>query len=62
MKSTLSLKKSILFTTLSPCVQCAKLIINAGVKKVYYIEEYSCSEGIKLLKKHKVKTYKYENK
>ena len=31
---------SVLYTTVSPCVECAKLIINAGVQCVIYLEEY----------------------
>lgn len=40
----------VMFTTDSPCLNCAKCILNAGVKKVYYIRDYRNKEGIKLLK------------
>ena len=50
-KSTLTSKGSILYTTTSPCFECAKLIIQAGVEKVFYCEGYRDLSGISLLKK-----------
>ena len=50
-KSTLTSKGSILYTTTSPCFECAKLIIQAGVEKVIYCEGYRDLSGISLLKK-----------
>lgn len=41
----------IMFVTDSPCLTCSKAIINAGIKKVYYHNEYRLKEGIKLLRK-----------
>lgn len=38
-----------LYTTLAPCVACAKLLINAGVRNVVYLEEYRDRGGIELL-------------
>ena len=38
-----------LYVTLSPCINCAKLLINAGVKKVFYLEKYRDTSGIDLL-------------
>lgn len=40
---------STLFTTDSPCIDCAKLIIQAGVKEVYYKKEYRDHSGLLLL-------------
>lgn len=45
----------ILFVTLSPCINCSKMIINAGIKKVYYHEIYRLKDGINLLRKAGVK-------
>ena len=47
-------KGEIMFITDSPCLMCAKSIINAGIKKVYYLREYRDSSGLKLLKKANV--------
>lgn len=38
-----SLRGAVLYTTLSPCLTCAKLIINAGIEEVVYDEEYEFS-------------------
>ena len=38
------------YVTLSPCVDCSKLMIQSGIKKVYYKELYRNTEGIDLLK------------
>jgi len=42
----------ILYLTLSPCLMCAKLILNARIDKVVYLENYRDSRGIELLAKH----------
>lgn len=38
-----------LYTTLGPCVPCAQLIINAGIKRVYYDRPYRDASGLELL-------------
>lgn len=40
---------STLYITASPCIECAKLIIQAGIKRVVYDELYRVSDGIDLL-------------
>ena len=40
-----------LYTTTCPCLECAKMIIQAGIKNVYYSEEYKSQEGLNLLVK-----------
>ena len=40
-----------LYVTASPCIECAKLIIQAGITRVVYSELYRCYDGIELLKK-----------
>ena len=37
----ISVKDSTLYTTFSPCLQCAKMIINAGITEVVYHQEYT---------------------
>ncbi len=37
----IAIKDSILYTTFSPCLICAKMIINAGIREVVYLERYS---------------------
>lgn len=40
-----------LYVTASPCIECAKLIIQAGIRRVIYGEHYRLDDGINLLKK-----------
>jgi dCMP deaminase len=47
-----------LYVTLSPCVNCAKLIIQAEIKRVVYLEDYRDDSGINLLKKFGVEVVK----
>ena len=42
---------STLYVTASPCIECAELIIQAGIKRVVYGEKYRLTEGIDLLKR-----------
>ena len=42
---------SILYVTASPCIEGAKLIIQAGIKRVVYGEKYRLTEGIDLLRR-----------
>ena len=50
-KSTMSCDGAELYTTTCPCFGCAKLIIQAGITKVYYTEKYRDMGGITLLEK-----------
>lgn len=40
-----------LYVTASPCIECSKLIIQAGIKRVVYGEKYRLQDGINLLKR-----------
>jgi len=40
-----------LYVTASPCIECSKLIIQAGIKRVIYGEEYRIMDGVELLRK-----------
>lgn len=42
---------STLYVTASPCIECAKLIIQAGIKRVIYGEQYRLADGLELLRK-----------
>ncbi len=42
---------STLYVTASPCLECSKLIIQAGIKRVVFHELYRMSDGIELLKR-----------
>ena len=51
---------STLYITHSPCIECAKLIIQAGIIRVIYLEDYKKSEGLELLKRVGIKVEKFE--
>ena len=40
-----------LYVTASPCVECAKLIIQAGIRRVVYKDSYRLNDGIELLQR-----------
>ena len=40
-----------LYVTASPCIECAKLIIQSGIRRVVYAEQYRLTDGVDLLKR-----------
>lgn len=42
---------STLYVTASPCIECAKLIIQAGIRRVVYGEKYRLTDGVDLLER-----------
>lgn len=50
--STQSAEGATLYLTLSPCRECSKLVLQAGIRRLVYIEEYSDGEGINFLRNH----------
>ena len=54
-RDTRSSAGATLYVTMSPCIECAKLIIQAGIKRVVYDERYRDTSGIDLLRRAGVK-------
>lgn len=50
-RSNNSSEGATLYVTSSPCIECAKLIIQAGIRKVVYADSYRLSDGIELLRR-----------
>ena len=50
--STQSAKDATLYLTLSPCKECSKLILQSGIKKLVYVDNYKDNDGIAFLKNH----------
>jgi dCMP deaminase len=50
-KSNNSSENATLYITSSPCMECAKLIIQSGIRRVVYSDKYRSDDGIDLLKK-----------
>lgn len=59
-KSGNSAEGATLFITASPCMECSKLIIQAGIKRVVYRDEYRLTDGVDLLKRAGVEVEKIE--
>ncbi len=57
-RSTQSAEGATLYLTLSPCKECSKLILQAGIRKLVYIDEYSDEDGIGFLKNHGIEVLK----
>ena len=53
-------KKKKMYITMSPCRMCAKAIVNAGVKKIIYDEEYRDLSGVNLLKSAGIEVSKFK--
>lgn len=50
-----------LYVTSSPCVECAKLIIQAGIKRVVYNEQYRLTDGVDLLRRAGIECLQIED-
>jgi Deoxycytidylate deaminase len=59
-RSNNSSEGATLYVTSSPCIECAKLIIQAGIKRVVYSDAYRLSDGIDLLSKANVELVSVE--
>ena len=49
-----------LYVTASPCMECSKLIIQSGIKRVVYRDEYRLTDGIDLLRKAGIEVEKLD--
>lgn len=59
-KSSNSSAGATLYVTSSPCMECAKLIIQAGIKRVVFTENYRIEDGINLLKRALIEIVRIE--
>ena len=49
-----------LYVTASPCIECSKLIIQSGIRRVVYKDEYRLTDGIDLLRRAGIETEKVD--
>ena len=59
-KSNNSSEGATLYVTSSPCLECAKLIIQAGIRRVVFTESYRIEDGINLLKRADIEVVQVE--
>lgn len=59
-KSNNSSDGATLYVTSSPCIECSKLIIQAGIKRVVFTENYRVEDGINLLRKANIEVTQVE--
>lgn len=59
-KSGNSAEGATLYVTASPCLECSKLIIQSGIRRVVYSDEYRLDDGIKLLRRAGIEVEKLE--
>ena len=55
-KSNNSSEGSTLYVTSSPCIECAKLIIQSGIRRVVYCDDYHSNDGLNLLQRVGIET------
>ena len=55
-RSTNNSNGATMYVTASPCIECAKLIIQSGIKRVVYGEKYRLTDGIDLLERAGIET------
>ncbi len=53
-KSSNSSQGATLYVTTSPCIECSKLIIQSGIKRVVFSEKYRQTDGLELLERANV--------
>ena len=59
-KSGNSSEGATLFVTASPCLECSKLIIQSGIKRVVYRDEYRLTDGVDLLRRAGIEVEKID--
>lgn len=60
-KSTQSAKDATLYLTLSPCKECSKLVLQAGIKRVVFVNSYKDSSGVDFLREAGIEVMQLEN-
>ena len=55
-RSSNSSEGATLYVTASPCIECSKLIIQAGIRRVVYAKDYRLADGLNLLRRAGVET------
>lgn len=59
-RAGVSVEGCTMYCSMSPCIHCAKVIVNSGIKCVKYLEEYRDRSGLELLEKSNIQIEKIE--
>lgn len=54
-RTGVSVEGCIMYCSMSPCINCAKVIVNSGIKEVRYLEEYRDNSGLEFLERSGIK-------
>lgn len=57
-KAGVSVEECTMYCSMSPCINCAKVIVNSGIRELKYLEEYRDTSGLELLKRAGIKVEK----
>lgn len=60
-KSTDDIRGCVVFSTVAPCVVCAKVLINRGISKVIYLRSYHSTDGLRLLRNSGIEVCSYSD-
>lgn len=60
-KEGVSCYGSTVYVTLSPCVSCSAMLINAGISRLVYLDSYRKTEGLELLEKAGILVERYSD-
>lgn len=61
LEQGVSAKGATVYVTLSPCLECGKLLVRAKIARVVFINKYRKTEGIEYLRKYGVKVEQWED-
>ena len=56
----LSVANSVMYITLSPCIACSAFLVQCGVRRLVYLEDYRCTSGVDYLRNCNIEVIKYE--
>lgn len=59
-RSNNSSEGATMYVTTSPCIECAKLIIQSGIKRVVFADTYHTTDGVELLKRAGIEVVKVD--
>lgn len=59
LMSGTSIQGAVIYITLTPCIQCSLMLVDLGVSRVVYKEEYHCNKGLQMLHEGGVKCSQY---